>query len=203
VVSGKRESGVEGVTLIELAVVLSIISIIALLGTDYLRGFVSRYKLDSEAREMMGRLRFAKVLSITKNAPVTVIIDASGGTYYAFLDRDRDSIRDAGENYIDLDSGSESASEVSTAIRNGVTVTGVNFSGTTPTTITITPPSGLNDMSPTLVNGAVCFRATVGDEVKWRRITLTPVVGRAVLWRSDAASPGCPISNDLNWERAD
>lgn len=192
----------DGVTLIELAVVVSIISIIAILGTAYLRGVTVRYRLDSDAKEMVGRLRMAKVLSISRNSGISVVANTTDSKYYAFKDRDIDGVKDSGEGFFNLDSGKESTEDAATKnLRSDVSMYQVDFNGTD--TLTLKPPAGLPDptlLPPAVLNGVVCFSAVVGDDTYYRRITVSPVVGKVTLWRSAEESPGCPISNDIGWE---
>lgn len=205
----------KGVTLIELAVVIMIMGILAVIGVGYFIGFRSKYRIDTSAKDLVGRLRLIKVLSIAKNTPVSVIFNTIDSTYCSFLDTNLSGTWNLGEEYINLDSGAVVSSYDISAkeMHTDVSMYAVNFNLTS--SITVSPPSGLPDVTlfpPGAVNGVVCMQTEVdddggNDDFEYRRITVTPVVGRIKLWRGintatgiDRTNPECN-SNDTNWEK--
>ncbi|MBI4824443.1 MAG: prepilin-type N-terminal cleavage/methylation domain-containing protein [Nitrospirae bacterium] len=201
-----------GVTLIELVVVILIIGIIAGLGTEYLIGFRSKYRIDTSAKDMAGRLRLAKTLCISKNMSVTTIFNTLDDSYYSFLDASNLGAWDSGEEYVNLDSGAVSAYNISLKeMHTDVSMYNAVFGGRA--SITVSPPSGLPNVTmfpPSLTNGVVCMSTEIdtdggNDDFEYRRLTVTPVTGRIKLWRGKSgdinrATPECAPPNYTNWE---
>lgn len=208
--------GSPGVTLVELVLVLAIIGILASLGTAYLGGFTDKYRVDAEARALVSRLRAARLVAISKNTAVTIIINTTEGSYYSFFDRDKDATKDAGEEFVNLDSGRVGSYSASVKkLHKNVSIYDAAFGSTSPPSLTLRPPSGLPSMTLlpiTVLNGVACFRVEIdtdGDNLDYmyRRVTVTALVGKVTLWKGksasiDRAAPECPLDGDTNWDKA-
>jgi prepilin-type N-terminal cleavage/methylation domain-containing protein len=210
-----------GVTLIELLVVMAIIGIIVVIGVNMMGGVISKQRLRTAVGEVQTRLRVAQMLSVVKNKPVTVIFVNTPGiepgqedSYYACLDNNYDGdCTDAGEEYINLDSGRTGELGLANKVMHPlVEIYNVDFGNdvnATPNAVTFKPPSGLprtiEDDTPTpgIVNGAVCFRVEAGDDgddfkdrYVFRRISVDPLVGKAKMWKNlkEVGSPPMAIT---------
>lgn len=185
-----------GYTLIELLIVVSIMAILSVLSVEFVTGYIAKYKLDSSAKEMAGRLRLAKIASISRNAMVVVQINAGAGKYSAFLDRNKDGAKAAGEPYLNLENAREAATEAAVKIPFGVTV-----SGAAPANLIYSPPAGVLSLGGA-AKGVICFSASVGGDPQHRRLTITPFTGALTLWRSTDAGALCSADSDAGWEKA-
>jgi prepilin-type N-terminal cleavage/methylation domain-containing protein len=79
-------SSKQGVTLVELIVVMSIIGIIALFGAPEIMRFVSDYKARSCATDLIQNMRIAKSMALKENRQYLITFDTSGKKYRTGFD---------------------------------------------------------------------------------------------------------------------
>lgn len=72
----------KGYLLLNLAVSLGIIALIAALSLPYIRNYQINSKLSAEARDMVGNLRYAQQLSVTEQVVYGVEFDSSSDIYW-------------------------------------------------------------------------------------------------------------------------
>lgn len=95
-----------GVTLIEVLLVLGIAAILLALAVPSFREFVIRNRLDSTAQDVMTSLQFARSEAMRRGEQVTLRLAGAaesknwGGGWTMFVDADRDSVLDDGEEVI-------------------------------------------------------------------------------------------------------
>lgn len=222
---GVKGSGgnMEGVTLVELLVVLAIIGILIAVGVNMMGGVLTKQRLNSAALELSTRLRAAPMIAVARNQYVTVVFSNTPGvdnedSYLACLDtNDNSDCADEGsDGYLNLDSGRLGAQDLAeTKLYRLVDMYEVRFSDDKPSAVTFEPPSGLvkhiTDSGGGLVNGVVCFKAEMGDagdawddRFTYRRVTVDPVVGRTKTWRNVAGitdDPGC--RDESKWQEVE
>ncbi|WP_029909531.1 GspH/FimT family pseudopilin [Pelobacter seleniigenes] len=91
----------QGVTLLELIVVLAIFGIMTAVAVPYLRPTTEQAELRAAAQELYGYFQRAKVEAAKKNLPVAIIFTLSGtNKYTVFVDSNNDKILDSGEQVI-------------------------------------------------------------------------------------------------------
>ena len=101
-----------GFTLLEMAIVLAIIAIVAGLTIPNAGNYVDNNRLSAAASDMAVALQTARAESVGRNAPVTLCASNANGTqcgdsahqwekgWILFVDEDRDDTVDAGEEVI-------------------------------------------------------------------------------------------------------
>jgi prepilin-type N-terminal cleavage/methylation domain-containing protein len=96
----KRKRGEGGVTLIELAVVLAIIAIMALFVAPAVGEWFDNFRIRQAGREMSSDLQFAKMKAISMGRNCSVVFNQDvGGIVYAYVifpDYNNDLVLDAG-----------------------------------------------------------------------------------------------------------
>ena len=98
--------GEKGVTLIEIAVVLAIVGIMALFMAPAIGEWIDNYRIRQTAREMSSDLQLAKIKAISMGRNCTVVFQKDvSGTQYAYVifpDYDNDLVLDAGTETTDI-----------------------------------------------------------------------------------------------------
>ncbi len=209
-----RESE-RGVSLIELLVVLAVAGILVFTGFNVMSSVIPKQRVNSAANDMVSRLRAAKMLSVVHNRPVSVVVDVSSDTYFSCLDGATFGLcTDSGDDYLNLENGRVGTLEQSTfGVHTTVDIYAAYFGGGAYNAVTFLPPAGtpVNIVDAgAFVNGSVCFEVEAGDEddafadrYAYRRISITPIVGKMTLWKNRkdiVAQPACG-SSDADWER--
>jgi prepilin-type N-terminal cleavage/methylation domain-containing protein len=101
-----KERKQKGVTLIELAVVMAIVGIMALFVAPAIGEWLNNFHLRQEARERASDLQFAKMKAISTGVRCTVTFNQDvGGTTYCYVifpDYDNDLILDTADYAYDL-----------------------------------------------------------------------------------------------------
>jgi len=92
----KLRRGEGGVTLIELAVVMAIVAIMALFLAPAIGEWVDNFRIRQAAREMSSDLQFAKMKAISMGRNCAVVFNQGGYAYIIFPDYDNDLVLDAG-----------------------------------------------------------------------------------------------------------
>ncbi len=88
---GRNRSGMQGFTLTELMIVISILAILSAVAVPPVRSFVDRMEVKSVARQMYGDLYYAKIQAIRGMVPYSFITGVdSNGTYYWMVIKDVD-----------------------------------------------------------------------------------------------------------------
>ena len=99
----KRE---KGVTLIELAVVMAIVGIMALFIAPAIGEWLDNYRIRQAARDVSSDLQFAKMKAIGSGVRYTVVFNETvAGTQYSYVifpDYDNDLVLDAGSETNDI-----------------------------------------------------------------------------------------------------
>ena len=175
--------GEKGVTLIEIAVVLAIVGIMALFMAPAIGEWLENYRLRQAAREMSSDLQFAKIKAISMGRNCTVVFQqVVSGTQYAYVifpDYDSD---------LELDSGNETNEIIKMAVfkRNIAYDTsegggdGVDFPDVGSYPAVAFNPRGLpRDSSGPLGNpGSIFIQNTKNN--KKRQVTLSPAGGISI-----------------------
>lgn len=96
----------QGVTLIEVMIVLGIAAVILAFAVPNFREFVARNRLDSAAQDLMTSLQFARSEAMRRGAQVSLRLNGTAGSkdwgtgWSMFVDTDRDGALDVGEEVI-------------------------------------------------------------------------------------------------------
>ena len=96
----KIQRGEGGVTLIELAVVMALVGIMALFVAPAIGEWLDNFRIRQAGREMSSDLQFAKMKAISTGSNCSVVFNQDvGGTVYAYVifpDYNNDLVLDAG-----------------------------------------------------------------------------------------------------------
>lgn len=96
----RKKTGEKGVTLIELAVVMAIVGIMALFMAPAIGEWLDNFRIRQAAREISSDLQFARMKAISTGQYCTVAFNANG--YVIFPDYDKDLKLDAGNETNDI-----------------------------------------------------------------------------------------------------
>lgn len=101
----KSETKQKGFTLMEVIIVVAIVGILSAVITPVISAMLPRYYLRAEARELLINFKKAKIDAVKRNrtvfiqfTPETVGDPEKGGSYLVWVDDNRNSVCDAGEN---------------------------------------------------------------------------------------------------------
>jgi len=98
----------KGFSLIEVAVVVAIVGILAAIAVPNMIGWRAEAKLSGAARNFYADLQLARMKAIRESEDISVTIDPSSNSYTVFFDLDSDGTQDSDEDTIvskDMDSG--------------------------------------------------------------------------------------------------
>ena len=84
----KKNSQAQGLTLIEIIVVLGILAILAGMSASNLGDFIPDYQLRQVAQDLYSNMHFAKMEAIKRNENVRIVFDVSGSRYAISVDDD-------------------------------------------------------------------------------------------------------------------
>ena len=103
----KLRRGEGGVTLIEIAVVMAIVAIMALFVAPAIGEWVDNFRIRQAGREMSSDLQFAKMKAISIGRNCAVVFNQGGYAYIIFPDYDNDLVLDSVDVDIDGDGDME------------------------------------------------------------------------------------------------
>ena len=92
-----RNKRCEGITLVELIVVISILGLIAVLSVPNYNRFMQNWKLNGEAQQFASAIRTARSIAIMKNIDVVFSFDDINNRYFYFEDLNGNTSLDANE----------------------------------------------------------------------------------------------------------
>jgi prepilin-type N-terminal cleavage/methylation domain-containing protein len=91
-----------GLTLIELAVTMGILAVLAALAVPAIAARLPDYRLRRAARDLYSCLQYTKMSAVRDNRPWAVVFDPAGGRYMVCSDRGQDNDwRTVGDNAVD------------------------------------------------------------------------------------------------------
>ena len=93
-----------GFTLIELAVIIAIVGVLAGIAVPSFVGWLPKYRLNSSADDIQAMVQNARLRAVKENAHVAVLFDPDNdgldGDYLVFVDNDSDWNMDSGETMV-------------------------------------------------------------------------------------------------------
>ncbi|MEA3223698.1 MAG: GspH/FimT family pseudopilin [Thermodesulfobacteriota bacterium] len=135
----KIESRFQGVTLLELMVVIVIMAVMASIALPGMSRWIFRNRLENQAETMAALLDQVRLEAMKNMCPYRVVFLPGQGKYFAFCDKDEDGVWDTGEDKqgpFSLDDGVRFGSLAghgpnnTTIASDGITIVGnrINFS---------------------------------------------------------------------------
>lgn len=111
------KQGERGVTLIEIAVVLAIVGIMALFMAPAIGEWIDNYRIRQAGRQMSADLQFAKMKAIGMGRSCAIAFNQGGFAYVIFPDYDNDFILDTSD-IGDLDGDGDQENETTDIIKS-------------------------------------------------------------------------------------
>lgn len=186
-----RQKNNAGVTLIELVVVISIITILAAIGIPQYGRFIARSKVRQVATDMLQNIRLARTMAIKEQRPYVINFNGGANSYSIGFDTNDDGTP---EGY---GITGTKVFNIQNQYSNSVVLTAANF--------TTVPPNGPNGAA---INDAVSFTFDLDGSVDQTGIVylqqnirgyaycieVVNTTGKMDLyvWQGDADNPGDP-----------
>ncbi len=142
-----RISGREGVTLIELLIVISIIGILSIVGIPEYGRFIAKNKVRSAASNMFQSMRLAKTMAIKENRAYMLTFDYASNVYRVGFDGDNNNILDETSPNDAYGDQPVKVINIETNFGDNIVIGSGNF--------TTTPPNGPNGIA---IANAVSFQ---------------------------------------------
>jgi prepilin-type N-terminal cleavage/methylation domain-containing protein len=121
----------KGVTLIELAVVMAIVGIMALFMAPAIGQWLDNFRIRQAAREMSSDLQYAKMKAISTGIRWTVVFNQDvGGTTYSYVifpDYDNDLVLDTADYPHDLDGDGVNENETTDILKSTLLGQNIHF----------------------------------------------------------------------------
>lgn len=93
-----------GFTLIELAVIIAIVGVLAGIAVPSFVGWLPKYRLSSSADDIQALVQNARLRAVKENTHVAVLLDPDNdgldGDYLVFVDKNSDWSKDVGESIV-------------------------------------------------------------------------------------------------------
>lgn len=121
----RKSEGDRGVTLIELAVVMAIVGIMALFMAPAIGEWIDNFRIRQAAREVSGDLQFAKMKSISTGVRCAIVFDEHG--YIIFPDYDNDMVLDTADYPHDLDGDGVNENETTDILKSALLGRNISF----------------------------------------------------------------------------
>jgi prepilin-type N-terminal cleavage/methylation domain-containing protein len=125
----KLRRGEGGVTLIEIAVVMAIVAIMALFVAPAIGEWVDNFRIRQAGREMSSDLQFAKMKAISMGRNCAIVFNQGGYAYVIFPDYNNDLILD-NMNIGDLDGDGDQENETTDIFKSATLSRNVVFDTT-------------------------------------------------------------------------
>ena len=123
-----KRQGEKGVTLIELAVVMAIVVIMALFMAPAIGEWVDNFRIRQAARDVSADLQFARMKAISTGVRYTIVFDEHG--YIIFPDYDNDMVLDTADYPHDLDGDGVNENETTDILKSAVLGRNIAFDTT-------------------------------------------------------------------------
>lgn len=167
----RKNKGQCGYTIVEIMIVVTILSIIAAIGTSMLMKYLPGMQLRSATRDIYSALTQAKSESIRRGERITVLFDSPNSSYTMFLDSDSNNTVDAGETVLIAPQVLPTRVTFDPDITVVADGDGVSF----PNNTAVFTPRGL----PVGIGGTIglCATDSQGNTIRQRSITVS-IAGR-------------------------
>jgi prepilin-type N-terminal cleavage/methylation domain-containing protein len=118
-----------GFTLIELAIVLAIIGVMALFMVPALGQWVDGFRIKQAARDVSSDLQFAKMKAMALGHYCAITFNPGGNSYTVYDDADNDCVQDGGEEVFKVINIPGEYKQVTYDSTAGISGDGVDFTG--------------------------------------------------------------------------